>query len=468
MNFKTLTMLTLGLGLSAAVSAQDIRTELNGRPLQFDQPAMMSQGRVLVPLRGIFEALGADVVYDPARRSVKATKDNQVVELTLGSRQALINGQSNYLDVPANSVNGRVLVPLRFVSEALGADVRWMAGTRTVALTSTGGDVTVNEPVQNNPEPQPATNGPNINSIIHNGRSALNIGDRLVVTMTGDPGGQASFDILGVVDSVPMREVFPGRYEGEITVNSGMQVNNGTLVGHLRLNGRESSKEGRRDVSITNNYMGGVNPNGQFGDVFPQPNSQIGDLRPTIEVNLTNAVRPQSVRVLLDGNDVTGQTQITSNSIRFVPNYNLTPGQHRVSVHARELGGRILNRDWSFTAFNNGAANPYNPGAVIPTIALTNISNGASVPAVFSVQGQTKPFATVQVQAEARRDLIPGWISLQNFSRTNTAQADAWGRFSVPIDSTQVPAGTPITLRIQANDQEGRTSQQSILQVTRR
>jgi hypothetical protein len=472
MNAKNLTMWTIGLGLTALASAQEVRTELDGRPLNFDQPAMMQQGRVMVPLRGIFESLGADVLYDAARRSIKATKGDRVIELALGSRSASINGQSAYLDVPANSIGGRVMVPLRFVSEALGADVKWSAASRTVSLTSTDDGTDVGMDNGNTPQPQqPSTTGPNVSSVIHNARGNLNVGDRLVVTLTGDPGGQASFDVLGVLTNIPMREVFPGRYEGEMTVNSGMQVQRGTLVGRLRHNGRETVMESRRPVTFQNNVVGGVNPgnvNNLF-DVSPLPGSQINTTRPTVQVNLANGLQPATARILLDGTDVTPQAQITGNTVRFIPNYDLAPGEHRVSIQAMDTAGRWINRDWNFMSYATpGGVNPYNPSALIPTITLTNISNGAAVTGVFSVQGQTKPFATVQVMAEARRDLIPGWVALQNFSRTNSAQADAWGRFNVQIDATQVPVSTPITLRVQANDPEGRTSQPAILQVVRR
>ena len=102
---------------SLAMAQPMISTELNGNRLTFDQPPVMQEGRVLVPLRGIFENLGADVLYTPATRTIKATADDgQTVELTLGQRQAFVDGRQVYLDVPANTINGRTMGPLRFVS----------------------------------------------------------------------------------------------------------------------------------------------------------------------------------------------------------------------------------------------------------------------------------------------------------------------------------------------------------------
>jgi hypothetical protein len=269
-----------------------------------------------------------------------------------------------------------------------------------------------------------------------------------------------------VVQGVPMREVSAGRYEGELTVNSGMQVERGTLVGRLRYNGREDVMESRRAVSFQNTVIGGgINQNNALFDVLPLPNSQINTPRPTVQVTLNQGLQTNTARVLLDGTDVTSQVQLVGNTLRFVPMYDLSPGEHRVTVQAMDLAGRWINREWSFATYG-ASTGPLNPG-LPPTVQLTNLAHGSAVPAIFTVQGQTTPYTTVQVQAEARRDLIPGWISLQNFNRTNTAQADAWGRFSIQMDASQVPPSTPLTLRIQATDQQGRVSQQSVLQVTR-
>ena len=118
------------------VQAQTIRLVVDGEPLFFDQPPVVIGGRVLVPLRGVFERLGAFVQWDPASNTVIAARGDTQVRLTIGSRQAFVNQRVVFLDVPALIVQGRTLVPLRFVSEAMGARVDWDAATRTVFITS--------------------------------------------------------------------------------------------------------------------------------------------------------------------------------------------------------------------------------------------------------------------------------------------------------------------------------------------
>ncbi len=116
--------------------AQTIRLVVDGQPLFFDQPPVVIGGRVLVPLRGVFERLGAFVDWDPASNMVIATRGDTQVRLTIGSRQAFVNQRVVFLDVPALIVQARTLVPLRFVSEAMGARVDWDTATRTVFITS--------------------------------------------------------------------------------------------------------------------------------------------------------------------------------------------------------------------------------------------------------------------------------------------------------------------------------------------
>jgi len=109
---------------------------LDNQRLSFDVPPTIENGRTLVPLRAIFEALGADVEWDGQTRTVTAAKDNIQIKLQIGSTTAYKNDSPVQLDVPAKIINNRTLVPLRFVSEALGAKVDWYGPTQTITITS--------------------------------------------------------------------------------------------------------------------------------------------------------------------------------------------------------------------------------------------------------------------------------------------------------------------------------------------
>ena len=141
--FKSLIALTLCLsmllGMSTFVSAEEkITVLLDGKELVFsDQLPILVEDRTLVPMRAIFEAMGAVVFWDKYDDSVVAVKDTDMVELGIGKTEAKKNAQSVTLDVPAQLINDRTMVPLRFVGEALGAQVDWLGDTNTVDIKTT-------------------------------------------------------------------------------------------------------------------------------------------------------------------------------------------------------------------------------------------------------------------------------------------------------------------------------------------
>lgn len=109
---------------------------LNGQQLAFQVPPVIENGRTLVPLRAIFEPLGATVQWDADTQTVTSTKGSTVIALTLGQTTAYINNNPVLLSVPAKAINGRTMVPLRFVSEALGCEVNWDADTYIISIES--------------------------------------------------------------------------------------------------------------------------------------------------------------------------------------------------------------------------------------------------------------------------------------------------------------------------------------------
>jgi alpha-tubulin suppressor-like RCC1 family protein len=126
-----------------------IKVSINGELQVYDQPPVIEGGRTLVPLRGIFETLEAQVNWDGATKKVTAVKQSKKVILQIGSNIAVINGKENELDVPAQILNGRTMVPLRFVSETLGAEVLWDGTTRTIFITPKTVSTTTNQQSQN-------------------------------------------------------------------------------------------------------------------------------------------------------------------------------------------------------------------------------------------------------------------------------------------------------------------------------
>jgi outer membrane protein TolC len=120
----------------SALADSAVTVTIDGKQKTFEQPPVIVHDRTLVPMRTIFEALGATVSWNPTTRTVSATKGDTTIVLLVNSDLAWKNNAEVKLDTNSEIVNGRTMVPVRFVSEALGASVQWDANTRTVSITT--------------------------------------------------------------------------------------------------------------------------------------------------------------------------------------------------------------------------------------------------------------------------------------------------------------------------------------------
>ncbi len=120
-----------GIALYGKATPQ-IKVTVDNNPVKFDQAPVSQNGRTLVPLRAIFEALGAEVSF--ADNTVTGVKGDTTVRLQLGSKTMYVNDVPVELDVPAQSVNGRTLVPTRAVAQAFNAEVSYDSKTSTVVI----------------------------------------------------------------------------------------------------------------------------------------------------------------------------------------------------------------------------------------------------------------------------------------------------------------------------------------------
>lgn len=115
---------------------EDVKVMLDGVKLNFDVPPQIIDDRTFVPLRVIFEAMGAEVDWDGDARKVTASNGETTVEMVIDNTVMTVNGKEIILDVPPQIVEDRTLVPARAVAESFGAEVTWMGDTRTVIITS--------------------------------------------------------------------------------------------------------------------------------------------------------------------------------------------------------------------------------------------------------------------------------------------------------------------------------------------
>ncbi len=144
------TLVAAGVGsaaaLAAALPAWALSVTVDGQAVTFNPPPIERAGRVFVPLRGVFERLGASVVY--ANGTINATGNGRNISLHIGSNAATVNGNAQTLDQAPFVIGASTYVPLRFVSEALGAGVNYDGANQIVALNTPAGG-----PPQGGPPP---------------------------------------------------------------------------------------------------------------------------------------------------------------------------------------------------------------------------------------------------------------------------------------------------------------------------
>jgi len=133
----TVSVLAAAVPVAARAQSAAINVTVNGQAVPFPGQGPVQQGgTVLVPLRGVFEKLGASVQFDAPTKTIRAVKGQTTVTLRLGDATAFVNGTPRPLSVAAAVTGGATLVPLRFVSEALGAQVKWEASARVVQIVT--------------------------------------------------------------------------------------------------------------------------------------------------------------------------------------------------------------------------------------------------------------------------------------------------------------------------------------------
>ena len=114
---------------------------VNGATKTLDSPPVIKTGRTLLPIRAVIEAMGGTVGWNSSTKEVKIVLGNNTIQLWVGKSTAKVNGVTKTLDVAPQIINGRTMVPVRFVTENLGATVGFDDKTKVVTITYSGGTV---------------------------------------------------------------------------------------------------------------------------------------------------------------------------------------------------------------------------------------------------------------------------------------------------------------------------------------
>ncbi len=123
---------------ASAYKGERIWVVIDGQYIALDTDPILRDNRVLIPLRGVFRNLDAEVDWDSKKNTATITQGRIVIEVTVGSKIAKVNNKEVMIDVPPLLHQNRTYVPLRFITEAIGAEVKWNSSSREVRITWEG------------------------------------------------------------------------------------------------------------------------------------------------------------------------------------------------------------------------------------------------------------------------------------------------------------------------------------------
>lgn len=339
-----------GLAFAASfAAAQDLKVTVNGDPVNFGAVGPQRvDGRVFVPLRGVMEKIGAFVGWDGKTRTVIAEKGNISLSLRLGDRNATVNGRTVVMDVPAQQIMGTTMVPLRFMGESLGADVKYDAATATIMISTTGntdtggGGNTGGGNTGGGGTTTVAISGFSFDA----GGSWLRLGQSAKFSLSGTPGGKAEVIISGLSTPISLTEGPAGTYTGAWTPNATqpISIRNTSVLGRLTVGGKEQLIQAANSISVD-----------LVGPTLKNPNPAGGSTATTLTPDVSvvfgddgSGIDRSSVRMSVNGVDVTKETTITGDFAIYQPDKALKAGDNVVAVSVKDQAGNETKSNWTF------------------------------------------------------------------------------------------------------------------------
>jgi hypothetical protein len=326
---------------SSTMSLADISVQYNGQSIAFtDAKPKMTGGRVLVPLRAVLEGMGVDVRFDPATNLITATQQETVVQLRLESRDASVNGRPVVLDVPAQAVNGRTYIPLRFFGEAFGADVKWRSFDETVLISKN-----IDFPTPNNNN----TTTPVAYALSHNGSQWATGGETLNFELKAAPSQKAMLYLQDGKIEIPFREVSTGLYRAEYVVPTTqvkeVSFRDDDAFAVVGTGANRVAIQAAQPVMVDN-----IRPD--IRNLQPERLKRVIQRRPAITADLMDengsGINTQSLKLWVDGKDMTGQSYVTNRLVVLKPDSDLSVGKHLVKLTVEDMAGNQSSVETEF------------------------------------------------------------------------------------------------------------------------
>jgi hypothetical protein len=184
-----------------------------------------------------------------------------------------------------------------------------------------------------------------IDTVAENASRPFRAGQTLIVSAAGPPGAVFSFDIGDLIGGMPMREVRPGKYEGTFAISVGTNFINAPIVVRAKKGDATAQSVAPDPLTI-------ITTPPSVKDVAPAAGTTVGDLRPSVFVTFAtlgdNGMQPGSLRLWVDGVDVTARATRTSEYISYRPERDIGSGSVAAEVRGSDAAGNPLVYKWSF------------------------------------------------------------------------------------------------------------------------
>ena len=285
-------------------------------------------------------------------------------------------------------------------------------------------------------QPQPAQAALAIQSFTVAPVPRIEPGAELRFSAAGTPGVRATFSIDGVVRDVPMSEVGPGRYEGAYTIRRNDNFPPSlSIVATLDRGGQAVRSQLNQSLLVD------AKPP-VVRNLAPANNEVMAGNPVTVSATFDDSggvgVDPKSVRIAIDGQEVTRNASITPQF--FTWRGDLRPGTHRVDVNAADIAGNAVRQSWAFTVAGGQTAMP--AAAVNLPLQITSHANNAQVGSgAVEVRGRTAPDAKVDVEVHAIASLA-GAFGINQRVFTHSMRSDSNGDFGFTFQSQSPVPGT--------------------------
>lgn len=365
MKLRWLAMGAAVASLTTVVQAQNtVEVSMDGTPVYFSGPGpMLVGGEPMVPLRGILEAGGGTVVWDPTRRSAIGQKDHLDFQVTIGNSTAIVEGSTYYMEAPAMLYEDRTFVPASFAAEALGQNAQYLSSEQRVVFSTfvaeepdasietvvtRGPEVTIiQEPVTTRTiiVQEPAT----ISTITVDADPWLSPGDMVTIHMVGTPGLNATARVAGFSDEVVLYERTPGHYYGTWIVPSGSDIYlpEARVTGYLRnvQMDAEPFMLDWNDTFVVDTSMPTI------VRISPDEDDMINSDRVRVTADLNDSgsgIDKRDVRLFVNGIDRTSEATINDGHLTWTARPEDVGKKMNVELFVRDRAGNETSRMWTF------------------------------------------------------------------------------------------------------------------------